>query len=585
MADEEACLIGSGLLQSHLSLQHSVTSLSQSHSAIWLHAVNSTDKLHARFAVFRDVAARAWLPYGSLQEDQSSTPELLRQFIGLLVPLLLFMVVLIFVFCNVKAPGERVGDEGAECRPSHLAASSEEARAGKGGCGSEAAVAEAAEPETYSQAGPRGTGDRGAAASGESAERVVVVLVGTFLAAGANYGIAPPVVPLHLESLEADQLWAGMTIAALDFGVVLFAPVAQLAMARFGHRAVIIVGNLLQAVFCMMCGFNDAIVSASGGSQTVLLCFGIIWRIGAGVGISSAMTASLALALGRFGSSGGGQSDGWRYNEVAAYGEASVGLGQMVVAPLATLLFALGGYPLPFVVCGALMLPLLQVAWGLETLDEGDNAVTDSPGILDVMTPRFALVSISILVNMATGHAVWSTLALYSENTVGLATPAIGLLFAVMFAPFIVSAPYFGRLADSIGAQKVLAVGSIALGLSTGVLFGLSGRAFSAGSSVRIPYIATAALLFSTAMAASYAPVVGALSEAAEGDGSKAENAISTVNVLLWGMAGIIGPLLGIATVGLMGFEGMCMLFGSGLAATGILLLWTDQKSAAAGST
>jgi MFS family permease len=334
-------------------------------------------------------------------------------------------------------------------------------------------------------------------------------------------------------------------------------------------------------------------------------------RCAQGAGAALSYTALLAFAAERFRGS---------LATVIGIQEAVAGVGYMLGPPVGGVLFALGGFPLPFVAMGAGLLaalPLLPSALpensgideAADTCSDGGDAgararaaaaqpcapeahahtlgsqhaaASSSSSFLRVamLPPVLNAAAVTLLAGVAFGF-VGPTLAPHLASSLRASEGVIGALFGLCAAAYAAAAPAAGAAADALGARRVMTAGIAALALAY-LLLGpspLLGPPPAPGAPAAWASQVAALLLLGAGAAAAIIPCLPLMErEAAQATAASAHSAQSahagggaeSVAALFNGVycAGeAAGPLVGSALVGALGFRWAATAVGGLLAA------------------
>lgn len=252
--------------------------------------------------------------------------------------------------------------------------------------------------------------------------------------------------------------------------------------------------------------------------------------------------------------------------------EVSTGLGYMVGPAIGGLLFARGGFALPFLLIGAALLPALLLVRAVVRDDErGAIRLTDAPppGALadaaaaeeeaEAPPPPLLLLLGRPQIAAAVGAAVLGnvdyaflepTLAEHVEE-VASSPQTIGLLFSVISLTYTLSAPLVGWLSHRrrLGPRNVVICG-LCLGCASflvvgpsPLLCGLAGG--SNGERVSLGWLCFALLLFGLAEGMSMTPLLDDMLLSCSDLGEGAINALSALMTSAFSFGQMAGPLLG----------------------------------------
>ncbi len=333
----------------------------------------------------------------------------------------------------------------------------------------------------------------------------------------------------------------------------------------------------------------------------------LLLRCAQGTGAALSYTALLAFAAERFAGA---------LATVVGIQEAVSGVGYMIGPPLGGALYTLGGFALPFAVMGAGLLaalPLLPAALPSDAAacgaDEdgcgaggaggaGGAAPGAAPGAARARAaaaaaaelsapppPRFLAVAalppvanaaaVTLLAGVAFGF-VAPTLAPHLSRTLRASEGAIGALFGLCAAAYALAAPAAGLAADALGARRVMCAGVALLSLAYTLLgpSPLFGAQPAPGAAAAWATQCAALLLLGVGAAAAIIPCMPLMErEAAAHAGAGAAETVAALFNGVYCAGEALGPLVGAALVGALGF---------GWAATVVALLLAAYVATAA---
>ncbi|XP_067057633.1 MFS-type transporter SLC18B1-like isoform X1 [Acropora muricata] len=277
----------------------------------------------------------------------------------------------------------------------------------------------------------------------------LVSLCLVYFAATASFAILSPFFPS-----EAQEMGASGTLIGLIFGIyplVVFAvaPVIGVLLPQIGPRFTLTAGLFLCSGSQILFGFVSMLPK---GVVFVVFCF--LLRIVMAFGGAAADTASFAIVAGEFGSNIG---------VVTGAMETFTGLGFMLGPPLGGVLYSAGGFKLPFIVMGGVLLAIVPVVMIILPMDK--NTVQKKKGALFqvLKIPGITVIGFSVLVSGIVLGFLDPTFAPYMKKF-GLGPSKVGFIFLLCAFCYAVSAPLVGWICDKTGKTRpIMLIGALLL--------------------------------------------------------------------------------------------------------------------------
>mmetsp|Transcript_11277 Transcript_11277/g.29536 ORF Transcript_11277/g.29536 Transcript_11277/m.29536 type:complete len:507 (-) Transcript_11277:63-1583(-) len=255
--------------------------------------------------------------------------------------------------------------------------------------------------------------------------------------------------------------------------------------------------------------------------------------------------------------------------------EAARGVGLMIGPSAGGLLFSLGGFPLPFIICSA---ALFILGMAVAVFLPPDPAQANEVGAKMVTFGELLyLPAVGAIILLMTALSAALTapdpvLGPYAEERFGLNPAQIGLLFSSCTIAYALLSPVIGEIGGRFGNFKVLVAGLVAAAAAFIVL----------GPSPWIPQRLlprSASLLFvgmglSGVGDSTLTCGAAAMLQAALSAGHETEEVADTVAGLLsvsWTLGALVGPLMGATLVERFGFPRAMSLTSVGLLAIAAL--------------
>lgn len=269
-----------------------------------------------------------------------------------------------------------------------------------------------------------------------------------------GYGVVVPVMPVYARDLGISQLGLGMLFASYALGNIVAALPFGLLSDRVGRRPFLVFGMIAMAGAFVLYAY----------STTYIALF--LSRFLDGVTAAANWSVGLAIIPDIYPEGGRGQAMGTVM--------AAMGAGAIAGPALGGLLYDWLGIKAPFLLVAAIC-----VVGGIAAVASGDlrrlspsrgeggygeiaRAVLSFPGV--------ALVLIIVMMGTVSLGVLEPLFPVYLEETLGLGSTAIGLLFALTVAAYTLSSPLVGRLADRRGKRVPMILGLLATAVAAPAL-------------------------------------------------------------------------------------------------------------------
>ena len=230
--------------------------------------------------------------------------------------------------------------------------------------------------------------------------------------------------------------WIFAIFALIQFAV---SPLIGRIIPHFGSRLLIVTGQFLGGGCIVLFGFLDRIGSADDNDVFIAYCF--VLRIVLAIGCTASTTSGFAITASVFPD---------HIATIFGLLETATGLGMMVGPAFGGVMYQFGGFSLPFVVLGALMILAvpLHLLWLPST--DGITVGVRSVSVLRILRIPAIIVICSAVVIAALAWSILDpTLAPHihaSDSEIN--SSILGLLFLLLSAFYAVFSPVWGWLAD-----------------------------------------------------------------------------------------------------------------------------------------
>ncbi len=348
------------------------------------------------------------------------------------------------------------------------------------------------------------------------------------------YNMVVPFLPEHVVGNEGSALAVNVVFAAYPFGLLLALPLAARWCDRFRRRAAMLAGlaGLGAATLLYLCATSFAALLAARLLQGA--AGAVVWTVG------------LALVADAFPAKERGWAMGWAMSGLS--------VGALVGPPIGGLLYAWGGYSLPFLcAAGWTAVQAVVIAFALPELPRRHDAAQKPAEPVRRGRGRSQLVTLGVIVVGGTVLSLLEpTLPLDLSDRLQMDAASIGLMFGCATVAYAVVSPLAGWVSDRYGHRRTMA-------------WGLAGLA------VTLPLIAwpgswwleiIALAPFGAACAFVLAPTLSDLANLADEGGDSGYGSAYARSNVAYAVGMFVGPMLGGSLVSVLGFAGTLVLFG-----------------------
>lgn len=255
-----------------------------------------------------------------------------------------------------------------------------------------------------------------------------------------------PFYPMMAESKGASPTQYGFVFGIFELTVFIVCPIYGTYLNKIGPKFMFNAGIFTTATTCIMFGFLDRV-----NDTTAFIGLSFVIRIVEAMGNSGFLTASFSIIAKEFPENVGA---------TFASLETCFGLGLIVGPTLGGALFELGGYTLPFVTLGGMLLGAASLTFcilpGHYSEAKGEDEAQGSLISL-VRIPSVALVAYAIVATSASIGFVQATLEPHLRP-LGLTPFQLGLMFVLNGATYSLFAPLWGWLCDKYVSPKAVVI-------------------------------------------------------------------------------------------------------------------------------
>lgn len=340
----------------------------------------------------------------------------------------------------------------------------------------------------------------------------------------------------------------GVGIIFASFAAVIFvcSPCVGRLMTRHGKVIVYLWGLVCVAVSTIC--FAAASVVPAGWP---FYAFCLFMRLLQGIGSALEETAAYAIIA---------DIEPERVSLFLGICEISTGVGYMIGPPLGGLLFSLGGFSVPFLVLGLLLLPTAFLIYTYLPLDrvgskgDEDAVVKDVPMRALLRNPQILVIAVTAMLANSDYAFLEPTLGNHVRDSQLADSPdAIGMLFSVASISYTVSCPVIGILAqrDRFGPRPII-VGGLLLQVLGFLLIGPT--PLLRLESLHTGQLMVSLFFFGVGESMSMTPVMDDMMHSCGEAADAAVNSLSSLMPSAFSLGQMLGPLIGSGLTSRVGF-------------------------------
>ncbi|XP_042859974.1 MFS-type transporter SLC18B1-like [Penaeus japonicus] len=259
-----------------------------------------------------------------------------------------------------------------------------------------------------------------------------------------------PFYPMMAESKGATPTEYGFVFGIFELTVFIVCPIYGTYLNKIGPKFMFNAGIFTTATTCILFGFLDRI-----NDTRAFVGFSFVIRIVEAMGNSGFLTASFSIIAKEFPENVGA---------TFASLETCFGLGLIVGPTMGGALFELGGFTLPFITLGGMLLGAASLTYCIlpaHSPDAKGESEANGSMISLVRIPSVALVTYAIIAASASIGFVQATLEPHLRP-LELSPFQLGLMFVLNGATYSLFAPLWGWLCDKhVNPRAVVILGGL----------------------------------------------------------------------------------------------------------------------------
>ncbi|KAI8508592.1 hypothetical protein Bbelb_136910 [Branchiostoma belcheri] len=270
-------------------------------------------------------------------------------------------------------------------------------------------------------------------------------------AGSCSFSVIAPFFPKEALQRGASQVTVGFVFSCFAIVSFLSAPIFGKYITYIGSRFMLITGMFVGGCCSLMFGFSEYIE----GTSFVVYCF--VTRTLEAFGVSAYITAGVAILTHAFPNN---------VAKVMGALEGFNGIGLMSGPALGGLLYDIGGYKMPFLLVGGVMLCSGVVVWNLlpQQADEKEEEKQTASALLSFLkVPTIALTCGLTMVTSCNMSFLQPILEPYLSDQFKTSPTNIGLIFVLWGGVYTLAAPAWGFLADRKKAARLMIIGGMSV--------------------------------------------------------------------------------------------------------------------------
>ncbi|PFX25666.1 MFS-type transporter SLC18B1 [Stylophora pistillata] len=292
------------------------------------------------------------------------------------------------------------------------------------------------------------------------------------------------------------EIYVGLIFGSYAFAIFLTSPPWGVLVPKYGARNVLLTGIFIAATSLMIMGFGEVIFD-----PTTFVVFCLVLRITSAIGAAAAETAVLACTLQKFPNNSGTISAGMQLSCLC---------GSSLAPVFGGFLYTVGGFKLPFIIMGLVLLCSIGVLAFLlpsETEsrtddDESKKSIAICNFMRPLKIPAIFMMGFTTVIGCVLYSFMQPILAPHLRS-LGQNAAQIGLAFFLFAGVNIISALVLGFITDKMYSSQLMEISGMQLWMTMarkGALF-LTNYELSASEEPSIAAVNATASIIATAAA------------------------------------------------------------------------------------
>ncbi|GMT31923.1 hypothetical protein PFISCL1PPCAC_23220, partial [Pristionchus fissidentatus] len=377
----------------------------------------------------------------------------------------------------------------------------------------------------------------------------VAMLALANLCSTVAFSCIAPFYPAEATLKGMSESQTGIVFGIFELVMFIVAPIFGKNMIRIGSKNMFTFGLGLTGVTAIMFGFLNYLPSGP-----LFFWFSVLVRCLEAIGDAAFVTSSFAISARCFPG---------RISVVVGVMETFAGLGFTAGPLIGGFLYEMGGFQMPFLVLGSILIGATVLSCFLVDSHDDDPVDENAKGMLDMLKiPHIWLMVFAIIVCSISLSFLDPTLEAHLR-TFNLTPTLVGLMFLLCGGVYTLSAPFWGFLIDRFHCTDAL--------MLFGAIFTILAM-FIIGPAPFMPFekdlvvIGIALTILGLAAGALYIPTFQGCLDVVKlhgyDDSFQTYGCVSGVFQSAFAFGGFIGPTVGGSIVQRMGFEWTTTMLG-----------------------
>lgn len=283
-------------------------------------------------------------------------------------------------------------------------------------------------------------------------------------AVNSNFAVVAPFFPLHAQYIGMDSSDVAIVFSSYALAQLVIAPLSGALASRFGRKRILVFGAGSISVSTCLFGLVEGMLP--GSPLKVWSFVYSLLRVVQGGGAALATTCIFAILTDAFPNDKG---------KVIGVANSMSGVGWAIGPPVGGLIYAAGGFTMPFLVMGPL--PMLLLLLQLLSYPQLSADATSDPKLTEHLefSESFRrtrqLVTRPLLLTVAVAVAHMSKWTLFdvmftpwATSEFGINVTTVSLYFSIPAMAFLVISPLGGWVVDRVTHKKWLLLAGMCLG-------------------------------------------------------------------------------------------------------------------------
>ena len=261
-----------------------------------------------------------------------------------------------------------------------------------------------------------------------------------------GYSLIAPLYPPMAKGKGTSSSLCGIVLSLFSFSQIVTIVNTPYLITKFGRKKLFLISTIIQSVFTFIYGFLDLFNGFS------FYFFSFINRIGHGLGcgVLNVISYSLTSLL----------NEGDELKEAMGYMELAFSAGTTIGPLIVSVFYYIGGYRLPFIVCGLINCIGIWSVFHIPFPEEEGKNISKETSILHFFyNKEIFLYALSGMIQLNVQSFFFPTLSVYLKQTFDVSIEISSIYFILPVVAYLICLQFINTIIDKLGLKFTVALG------------------------------------------------------------------------------------------------------------------------------